>query len=138
MFKFSNRSINNLKGVHPDLVKLLTEAVKDCPIDFTIIEGVRTTERQQELYAQGRSKSGTIVTQMDGVKQKSNHQTKKDGYGYAVDLYPFVNGKVEVNDVNSLIKIANHIKSIALKMGIPLIWGGDWRMKDYPHFELNR
>jgi len=135
--KFSQRSLNNLKGVHPDLVRVMNEAIKDTPIDFTITEGVRTVQRQQELYAQGRTKPGPVVTQVDGVKKKSNHQPKSDGYGHAVDLYPYFNGSVQVNAVNELKTIARHVVSVGMRLGIPVEWGGSWTsFKDYPHFEL--
>ena len=136
MYKFGNRSLKNLEGVHPDLVRLVTAAIKNSPVDFTITEGVRTVRRQQELYALGRTKPGNKVTNCDGVNRKSNHQVKSDGYGYAVDLYPYANGSVQVNDAESLIKIAAHIKVTALKIGVKILWGGDWKIKDYPHFEL--
>lgn len=135
--EFSKRSINNLKGVHPALVKLMTLSIKNSPVDFTITEGVRTQERQQELYAQGRTKPGPIVTKVDGIIKKSNHQPKSDGFGHAVDLYPYVNGSVRVNDVENLKKIAEHIKKVAKENNINVTWGGDWTsFKDYPHFEI--
>lgn len=135
--KFSERSLNNLKGVHPDLVRLMHEAIKNSPVDFTITCGVRSISEQSALYAQGRTKPGKVITNCDGVKVKSNHQSKSDGYGYAVDLYPYHSGKVQVNDVSGLTVIAKHIKEIARKLNIRVEWGGDWRMKDYPHFELS-
>ncbi|MDR3140547.1 MAG: M15 family metallopeptidase [Tannerellaceae bacterium] len=134
--KFSKRSIGNLAGIHPDLVRVMNEAIKDSSIDFTITEGVRTTERQQELYAQGRTKPGSIVTYADGVKSKSNHQVKADGYGHAVDLYPYIDGSVRMENVLPLKVIAGHIKSVAGALNINVQWGGDWEMKDYPHFEI--
>ncbi len=138
MNKFSQRSRNNLKGIHPELVRLMEEAIKESPVDFTITNGVRTVEEQQALYAQGRTKPGHIVTNCDGIRKKSNHQLKADGYGYAVDLYPYVNGRVQVNNVEGLKRIASHIKETALTLGIKIEWGGDWKMKDYPHFELRK
>ena len=140
MYKFGKRSIDNLNGVHPKLVKILTEAIKNSPVDFTIVEGVRTTIRQQELYAQGRTKKGPIVTYADGVKKKSNHQPKADGLGHAIDLYPFYNGQVQVTHkdvIPNLKKIAAHIKKVAKDLGIPITWGGDWKKPyDPPHFQL--
>lgn len=137
MYRFSSISNKNLEGVHPSLKKLMITAIENSPIDFTITEGVRTSERQKELYNQGRTTLGVIVTNVDGVTKKSNHQVKSDGYGYAVDLYPYINGSVRVNDINSLIEIATHIKSVAKKENINITWGGDWNnFKDYPHFEL--
>lgn len=142
MPRFSQRSKDNLKGVHPDLVKVMEAAIINSPIDFTITEGVRTTARQQQLYAQGRTKAGMKVTNADGIKKKSNHQAKSDGFGHAVDLYPFVNGSVQVQDERVkgwLFAIANHIKNTASQLGISITWGGDWKSPyDPPHFELGK
>lgn len=137
MPKFSQRSLENLKGIHPDLQKLMQLSIQSTPVDFTITDGLRTAAKQQALYAQGRTAPGKIVTNADGIKSKSNHQAKSDGYGYAVDLYPYVNGKVQVNDVANINRIAAHIKSVAQANGIRIQWGGDWKMRDYPHFELS-
>jgi peptidoglycan L-alanyl-D-glutamate endopeptidase CwlK len=131
------RSLTNLEGVHPDLVRVMKTAIEDSPIDFTITSGVRSTEDQQALYAQGRTKPGVIVTNTDGVNKKSNHQAKADGYGHAVDLYPCLDGKVEVNAVKELAVIASHILDTAKQLGVSVEWGGNWKtLKDYPHFEL--
>jgi peptidoglycan L-alanyl-D-glutamate endopeptidase CwlK len=111
-------------------------AIVGTPIDFTVVEGVRTIERQQYLYAQGRTQPGKIVTNVDGVNTKSNHQAKTGGWGYAVDLYPYINGSVRLTDARNLILIARHIKAVAESIGVKIEWGGDWKMKDYPHFEV--
>ena len=136
--KLGNRSLSNLKGVHPNLIHVLMEAIRDTPADFTIVAGVRTALEQDALYAQGRTRPGQIVTQKDGVRNKSNHQVKADGFGYAVDLYPYVNGKVDVqNESKKLDDIAAHILATAKRLGVSIVWGGNWAtFKDYPHFEL--
>ena len=137
MYKFGDRSKKNLQGIQPDLVKVMETAITNSPCDFTITDGVRTVEQQQALYAKGRTASGKIVTNADGVKVKSNHQPKSDGFGYAVDLYPYYNGSVQLNDVKKLKEIASHIKLTAKNLGIKIEWGGDWtKMLDMPHFEL--
>lgn len=125
-FKFSQRSLNNLKGVHPTLVKLMYCAIQTAPIDFVITEGVRSVQRQKELFKQGASKC-------DGVIKKSNHQVKNDGYGHAVDLYP-----LPINYVNKepYKILAKHIKQMAKNLGISIVWGGDWKFVDMPHYEL--
>ena len=135
MKTLNERSKKNLIGVHPDLVKVIETAIVDSPLDFTLTEGVRTVERQQELYAQGRTKPGQIVTNTDGIKVKSNHQPKADGYGYAVDIYAT---PINVNDTVRIGAVALHIKNTAKSLGISVEWGGDWKMKDYPHFELKK
>lgn len=146
MYQFGKRSLDNLVGVHPNLVKVLNASITDSPVDFTITEGVRTTQKQQEYYSWGRTKKNpntgkmTKVTYADGIKRKSNHQPKDDGYGYAVDLYPYFDDKVQVQGdavVIALEEIANHIKKKAKELGIKIVWGGDWKKPyDPPHFQL--
>ncbi len=133
MKELNERSKRNLIGVHPNLRLLMVEAIKDCPVEFTITEGLRTTERQQQLYAQGRTTKGAKVTNCDGIVIKSNHQAKADGLGYAVDLYA---NPINVNDTTNIRIVADHIKRKAQKLDIAIVWGGDWNMKDYPHFEI--
>lgn len=130
-------SLKALEGVHPDLVKVMQAAIKETPVDFTITDGVRTTAQQKALYAKGRTAKGSIVTNADGVIKKSNHQPKSDGYGHAVDLYPYIDGKIDFNDTKSLEIIAAHIKATAKCLGVKIGWGGDWKGAwDKPHFEL--
>ena len=133
-YKLGTRSKNNLKGVHPDLVKVVEKAIGLTTQDFTVIEGVRTTKRQQELYAQGRTAPGNIVTNVDGVKKKSNHQVKADRYGHAVDIVPY---PVDWDSISKFDNIAVAMKLAACEFGVDIVWGGDWEnFKDYPHFEL--
>lgn len=130
--KFSKRSRERLQGVEEELAELMEEAIKESPIDFMIVDGLRTKEQQMELYAQGRTKPGKIVTKVDGVKRLSKHQT-----GKAVDICPWVNGKLDWNDPEKFKTIANHIKNVAEELAIDVIWGGDWKGSwDKPHFEL--
>jgi len=136
MAVFGKGSLEKLKGVHPKLVSLMMESIKDTPIDFTITDGVRTTKRQQELYAQGRTKPGVIVTKADGIKNKSNHQPKSDGYGHAIDFCPYVNGKLDWNNTKGFRSIGEHIKAKAKQLGIAISYGGDWKFLDLPHVEL--
>lgn len=135
---FGKQSIANLNGVHPNLVRVLKESIKECPVDFSIVEGVRSLQRQQALYKQGRTTKGDIVTYADGIKNKSNHQLKNDGFGYAVDVYPYYSGKVQYSDVASLRIITDHIKGVAKKLGIKITCGIDWKKPfDPPHIQLS-
>ncbi|QDP85180.1 M15 family metallopeptidase [Chryseobacterium sp. SNU WT5] len=143
-YQLSKRSLDNLVGVHPNLVKVMKAAIANSPVDFTITEGLRTTERQKNLFAQGRTKPGMKVTNANGVKNLSNHQDeadgRKDGLGQAVDLYPFFEGKVQVHHkdtIKNLKIIADHVKVTAKQLGIKITWGGDWKSPyDPPHFQL--
>ncbi|MGM5630274.1 M15 family metallopeptidase [Apibacter raozihei] len=142
MFKFSKRSYRNLKDIHPELITVLVISIKNSPYDFTLTNGVRTTSDQRELYAKGRTLPGNIVTNSDGIQTFSKHQIQSDGFGYAVDLYPYFNGTVhtEGEDVNlRLTAIARHIIKTAKELDITIQWGGDWKnFKDTPHFELKK
>lgn len=131
-YSLSARSLGNLEGVHPDLVRVVKRAIQITRQDFVVIEGVRTPERQRELYAQGRSKPGKKVT----WTLTSNHFKKADGYGHAVDLCPY---PVDWSDLRKFAEIAKAMKQAARDEKVPLAWGGDWRTnKDSPHFELAR
>ena len=140
MYKFSENSLKRMEGVHPKLRKLMELSIKDSPHDFMIVQGVRTAAYQNELYQQGRTKMGKIVTNCDGYKNKSNHQAKQDGYGHAIDfaIYdPSIAEKIDWDTTSKYKAVAEHIKAIAKENYINVQWGGDWKkFKDDPHIEL--
>jgi len=123
MRKYSNRSMTNLRGIHPDLRRVIDRALQESPLDFTVIEGLRTKERQAELVAQGASRT-----------MNSRHLT-----GHAVDLLPIgLDGKAAfawpLYDI-----LGPAVKESARKEGVAIVWGGDWKsFRDGPHFELDR
>lgn len=120
MFKLSRRSEENLKGVHPDLVRVVRRALTMTDVDFGVIEGVRSLTRQEELVKAGASQT-----------MKSRHLT-----GHAVDLVAFI-GKNIRWDWPLYHKIAAAMKAAAKIEGVPIEWGGDWvSFKDGPHFQL--
>lgn len=119
-FKFGTRSNNNLKGVKPELVKLMKEAIVNSPYDFMITCGLRTKEEQKVLVATGKSRT-----------MKSKHLT-----GDAVDIAVLVNGEVSW-DLKYYKEVATHVKKMAKTLGIRITWGGDWSgFIDGPHFQL--
>lgn len=121
-FKLGLRSKLRLRGVHPDLVKIVELAITRSEVDFTVLEGLRTRARQKELVAAGAS-----------TTLNSRHIT-----GHAVDLGALVNGSVRW-DWPLYHQIAKAMKSAAQDLAIPLTWGGDWAgFPDGPHFELPR
>ena len=126
--KFSQRSLDRLKGVHPDLVSVCHEAIQISPFDFGITCGVRTKEEQAELYAQGRTKPGKIVT----WTLDSRHLT-----GRAIDFVVYLNGKVTWEE-KYYDRVADAFIVSALKLNIPITWGGSWKRPDRPHVELNK
>jgi peptidoglycan L-alanyl-D-glutamate endopeptidase CwlK len=137
-YKLSKRSWNRLEGVHPKLLSLIELSIVESPYDFGIpmYGGVRSTEDQQQLYAKGRTKEGKIVTYADGVKKKSNHQAKDNGYGYAFDIFCYDENGKATWDSKYYKEVAEHILNIADALGYEVEWGGNWKFKDYPHFQL--
>lgn len=112
------RSERNLKGIHPDLVRVIRKAAEDA--DFIVIEGLRTVARQMQLKAAGASQT-----------LNSRHLT-----GHAVDLAAKVGGTIRW-DWPLYEKIAEAVKAAAAELDVAIVWGGDWKMRDGPHFELS-
>ena len=121
-----------MKGVHPDLIKVMEEAIRISPIDFAIVQGVRTQEEQNALYEQGRTKPGPIVS----WTRNSKHIPQKDGYGHAVDFAAFVGGKVTWDEKHYPI-IVKAILNAAQGLGIAIVAGANWKKQDLPHIELD-
>ena len=120
MFKLSQRSKDRLKGVHPDLVKVVEHAIEITTVDFAVLEGLRTPERQKVLKEAGASQT-----------LNSRHIT-----GHAVDLGAWVDGEVRW-DWPLYHQIAKAMKAASAELNIPIEWGGDWRtFKDGPHWQL--
>ena len=145
VYSFSQTSLDKMSKVHPKLVEVMKEAIKNSPFDFRITDGARTAEEQNALYQLGRSKPGRKVTNCDGYKAKSNHQIKSDGFGHAVDIFPcgiVENGEYrkftseEGYDDKKLKIISEHILKIAKEKGVNIEGGGNWKMHDTPHFEI--
>lgn len=111
-WKFSKRSLDNLAGVHPDLVRVVHETLRESPVDFVVIEGRRTIARQRELVAAGASQT------MD-----SRHLT-----GHAVDLAAWV-GEIRW-DMGLYYQLAAAAQRAAKTLAVPLRWGGCWLRLD--------
>ena len=133
-FKLGKTSLARLQGVDEMLVNVVKRAIEISEVDFTVMEGVRTLERQRELYAQGRTAPGKIVT----WTMKSRHIE-----GKAVDLVPY---PLDWNDLDKFNKIKDAMFQAARELDVNLRWGADWNSNgeyrekgeyDSPHFEIN-
>jgi len=136
-YKLSNRSRERLNGVHPDLIALITYAIKDSPFDFGIPRdgGARTLERQKELYAIGRTKD--LHKAKVTWTLNSKHRIQEDGYGHAFDLYAYVNRKASWSSKH-IDPIGKHILKCAKELDINIQWGVviNGVHKDKGHFQL--
>lgn len=120
MYSLSEKSINKLDGVNSFLVQVVKRAIELSTIDFGVTEGLRTVERQKELFATGKTQT-----------MKSKHLV-----GRAVDLVAMPNGRVSW-EWKYYIHIATAMKQAAKELGVDIEWGGDWTtIKDGVHFQL--
>jgi peptidoglycan L-alanyl-D-glutamate endopeptidase CwlK len=121
MYKLSKRSLRKLEGVHPHLVSVVKRALQLSEVDFSVTEGLRSLDRQHQLFNEGHSKT-----------LNSRHLT-----GHAVDLMAWVGGSGSW-DWEYYHMIAKAMKEAAEEQGVHLVWGGDWKnFPDGPHFQLD-
>lgn len=118
----SDRSLQILRFVHPDLQKVTLLAHKLSKCDFIVTEGLRTATKQALLVKAGASRT-----------LNSRHIT-----GHAIDVAALVDGRVRWDW--PLYHIINEAFSTASQtLEIPIEWGGHWEnFPDGPHFQLPR
>lgn len=123
MSSFGRRSLANLSGVDSDLQRLFKEVVKS--FDCSVLEGLRTPERQRELFEADPPRTHTL---------NSKHLT-----GEAVDVVPY---PIDWEDVERQYRFAACVYDTAMRMGIKVKWGGMFRRKngkpfyDSPHWQI--
>jgi len=124
MPRFGKRSKERMKGVDAKLQNVFNEVVKE--FDCAIIEGLRSQERQNELVAQGKSKT----------------KFGKHVQGKAMDVAPY---PIDWADRDRFHYFGGYVKGIAKSQGVKIRWGGDWdgdfetkdnKFDDLVHFEL--
>ena len=118
----NERSLKALQGVHPDLVRVVHRADELTDLQFIITEGLRTKERQRELFAKGLSKT-----------LNSRHIT-----GHAVDFAPLLDGNVTWK-TPAFLPVIKAFRQAAAELKTSIVSGSEWKsFKDYPHIELDR
>tara|TARA_Y100000401_G_scaffold30872_1_gene22555 strand:+ start:197 stop:577 length:381 start_codon:yes stop_codon:yes gene_type:complete len=124
MPKFGKRSKERLRGVDTRLVNVLNELIKI--MDVTIIEGLRSKQRQEILLKEGKTKT----------------KFSKHIEGKAVDLAPY---PIDWEDRDRFHYMGGMIRGIAKQLNINVRWGGDWdsdgetrdnRFDDLVHVEI--
>ena len=127
MYKFSAKSLSKINDpkFHPKLKTLLLEAIKTSPVDFTVLETVRTLATQIEYKKKGASKT---------LRSRHIPSSNKSGLCEAVDLAPY---PIDWSDKKRFILLSDHIKKTAKRLNIPITWGGNFKtLVDMPHYEL--
>ena len=147
-FYLGENSRKRLDTCHPDIQLVVEEGLKASQVDFGVACGHRPVSEQQALYAQGRTEPGQIVTYVDGVNKKSDHNYNPSR---AVDLYAWVNGKALWSE-RYLTYIAGVLTATAARLYAEgrishrWKWGANWDRDgqivsdhgfvDYPHHAI--
>jgi len=148
MYSFGKTSTERLNTCHPDIIKIMNEVIKYH--DISVLEGIRSLERQQKLFKDGKS-------QLDGIIKVSEHQDKGDGLSHAIDIMPYYKGFnpfTSENGAKTFYYLAGLVQSTAQKLyddgeiSHLITWGGNWdndmdffgdsQFFDLPHFQLRK
>ena len=126
--KLNITSLSRLRGVHPDLVRVVLRCAddwKDKDTGFIVTQGVRTLEEQKLLVKKGASRT-----------MRSRHLKAPNGYAHAVDLAVVLKGAVTWH-WPLYDRLAKAMKAAAKAEKVPLEAGADWvKFRDGPHFQL--
>ena len=121
------RSTKNIATLHPQLQPVATKLIELAQakgINVKVICGTRTYAEQNELYAQGRTKPGKVVTKAKGGESIHN-------FGLAFDVGIFSADGKTYHDEHRDYKA---VGLIGQQLGLE--WGGNWKFVDEPHFQL--
>jgi peptidoglycan L-alanyl-D-glutamate endopeptidase CwlK len=156
-YAFGARSLKNMEGLHPDVIRVLNVAIASTEQDFMVLEGsVRTREQMCINYGKGRTASQCTAKGVPAIYAKPNerkvtwlrnpfaskHALQVDGFSHAVDIVPF---PVDWNDISKFDAMGKAMIDAAKLIKVGMRWGADWdqdgklREKgetDSPHFEL--
>ena len=112
-YKLSTKSQERLMGLEPELKEIVYEAIKVTKVDFGVIEGLRTEEKQKQLVESGASQT-----------MKSKHLD-----GRAVDLMAYIGGRGSW-ELNVYDEIADAMKEASIKVDVAVRWGAAWTVTD--------
>lgn len=122
-FRLSQRSIDRLEGVHPDMTAVVERAIQLTEVDFGVTQGVRTLEEQKANVAAGRSQT-----------MASKHLLQDDGFSHAVDVVAYVGSDVSW-ELNVYDDICDAFKEAAKEVGCSIKWGAAWSEGDIRTYE---
>ena len=108
-FKLSQRSLDKLEGVHPDMEKCVKSAIEWSKVDFGVICGLRTEAEQRDLVDKGASQT----------------MASKHLEGLAVDLMAYVGSRASW-ELNLYDDISDAMAKAAKEHNVPIKWGAAW------------
>lgn len=123
----NSRNLNDLKPeVAAKANKLIALAAAE-GIDLLVISTYRDFESQDQLYAQGRTTPGKIVTNAKSGMSYHN-------YRVAFDVVPVVNGKPVWDTTGEALKMWQKVGALGKSIGLE--WAGGWKsFREFPHFQ---
>ena len=122
-FRLSQRSMDRLEGVHPDMTAVVERAIQLTGVDFGVTQGVRTLDEQKANVAAGRSQT-----------MASKHLLQDDGFSHAVDVVAYVGPDVSW-ELNVYDDICDAFKEAAKEVGCSIKWGAAWSEGDIRTYE---
>lgn len=159
-FSFGATSAARLSTCHPDIQRVLRLAITRTPIDFMIVEGVRTDEQAYVNFGKGRTVAQLAAAGVPNPERyakprlakvtwlknplSTKHRKQADGWSHAVDVLP---APYDWKDIKLFDAVATVILTCAKELGVAMRWGRDWDgdgvkgekgETDGPHFELVR
>lgn len=145
-FKFSQRSLRVLATVDKRMQDVALRALHLSNVDFVVTDGGRTLDEQKRLFGKGRTvaeclRNGVPAAYAQPKERKVTWTITRSNHlgGRAIDVAPYVNGKVDYEAPGAYKEISRAFKAAAKELNIPISWGGDWTTSvDRPHFELNK
>lgn len=148
-YRLGKNSRKNMEGIREELSLLAHRVIAKSKNDFGIPKfgGKRSVEDQQYLYSIGRKieKHRKPITKVDGIKKESYHQS-----GNALDIFLYHSHKEGGRQracwsctelYGEIANLFKHEFELMKDEGLfskdeVIEWGGDWRWKDYPHFQI--
>ena len=125
-FKLGKASLEKLSSCETPLIEVVNAAIEISQVDFSVVEGIRTAQKQRLNIENGVSWT-----------MKSKHLANANGLSEAADIYPWVNGATS-HDKEHYKLVAKAMYLSAMRLGVVVSWGGLWAEKyeDMPHWEL--
>lgn len=104
-------------------------------LSVRILSGTRTFDEQNELYAQGRTSPGDVVT-----NARAGYSNHNFGIAWDVGIFneksEYIDDLIDKKMMTSKAVDAEYKKVGAYGKARGLFWGGEWTKPDYPHFQM--